>query len=174
MSSGWSASDAAAEIDPSQWIRASVPSGEPNRSALPVSASPSTSHQRPAAASPARRAGVGASAATPTKAGRQRDRAEQRRQHRHRPQQSRSRQQERHRRRGAASSRAVPWRSASGETSQAHRPITASSQPMRGSTAVAAAAIAAAASAENDGSGPRPSRHPSTRPPAELRRGRAL
>ena len=69
MTSGWSASDAAAEIEPSQSDARSVPSGEPNRSALPVSASPSASHQRPAAARPARRAGVGASAAMPTKAG---------------------------------------------------------------------------------------------------------
>ena len=66
----------------------------------------------------------------------------------------------------AQQEQAVPWRSASGETSQAQRPITASSQPMRGSTAVATAAIPAAASTENEGSGPRPSRHASTSPPA--------
>ena len=56
-------------MEPSQAARGSVPSGEPKRSALPVIASPMTSHQKPAIASPARRQAVGASAAMPMKAG---------------------------------------------------------------------------------------------------------
>src|SRR5829696_6888311 len=69
VTSGPSASEAAADIEPSQVERASVPSGEPNRSSFPVSASPRSSHHSPAAARPARRAVVDARAATPMNAG---------------------------------------------------------------------------------------------------------
>ena len=86
--------------------------------------SPSASHQSPAAARPARRAGVGASAAMPMKAGASAivpsSGATTGTDHR-RP--------ARGRRNGtgaAAAMRtsAVPWRSASGEMSHAHRPMT--------------------------------------------------
>ena len=133
---------------------------------LPVTTSPISTHQRPAAARPARRAPVDASAATPMNAG-----ASAIVPSRGASTGTDHRRPARGRRNGmgaaaAAITSAVPCRSASGETSQAHRPITASNQPTRGSTAVATAASPAAANGEKVGSGPSVSRHASTRPPA--------
>ena len=62
--------------------------------------------------------------------------------------------------------RAVPWRSASGATSQAQSAPATRIQAMRGSSITARAAIPAAAAAENDGSGPTVSRTPNAIPPA--------
>ena len=127
--------------DPSNPARPGTPSGVPKRYASPVSASAAISQAPPAAASPARRHGVGASAASPTKAGPRpivpssgaitgSDQSSPAR-GRHRGTASMA----------AATSRAVPGRSAAvASHAQTTRPEAA--HPTRGRRAVATAAAA--------------------------------
>ena len=116
----------------SQSARGAVPSAVPNSSASPVSTSASSSHQKPAAARPARRHAVeqsparatnsGASATTP------RSGASAGADHRTPARGSRNGTGAR----PAARTSAVPSRSAPGEASQPTRHAAAASQPIRG------------------------------------------
>ena len=138
-SSGPSASEAAALIEPSQSARGSAPSATPKSRSLPViSLADRQPEEAGRAPSPARRQGVGASAGDAHERRAERDRAEQRREHGHRPQQPGTRQQQRHGRGGRGEDQRGALAVGLGrDEPAAERRSPRASQPIRGSSATA-------------------------------------